>query len=281
MMEEFKERGFVEIPAFFDSKELDGFERALSHLYVMQARKIRDYREWVDDLLQDDVRPAALVSAICSKMEARDKPGLYQIQKMLPRSQWLRSLYMGNFLEFCAGLLDAHPHSLLVDGPALFVNQPKVDRLLYRWHSESLFYPKRRRFLNIWHPVFGARGAHNGTMALMPGSHRRVWDCSLMSEYSGWTKETEGKADQFVQLEIPENFLTDYSRHECEVPRGGVVIFDRNLVHTSSPNTSDEAAFSIVLRVWAPDDDLTLSGDMEVQPYGGRNLGRAGLVVRP
>ena len=43
---------------------------------------------------------------------------------------------------------------LLMDRPGIFVNRPKTKRLLYKWHSESHYYPKRRNFLNIWLPIF-------------------------------------------------------------------------------------------------------------------------------
>ena len=32
-------------------------------------------------------------------------------------------------------------------GPNIFIDKPKTKRLLYKWHSEANFYPKRRGFL--------------------------------------------------------------------------------------------------------------------------------------
>ena len=53
---------------------------------------------------------------------------------------------------------------LLMDGPGIFVNRPKTKRLLYKWHSESHYYPKKRNFLNIWLPIFDNKSDKNGTM---------------------------------------------------------------------------------------------------------------------
>ena len=62
---------------------------------------------------------------------------------------------------------------------------------------------------------------------------------------------------------------------------GDVVLFDRNLLHTSNPNTTDRYSFAVVARVWDPSDDLTLSGNLAATPYSGNDVGRADLVVRP
>jgi len=281
MTGDFESQGFCVIPGFFNLKRLEQLEHQITCIFMMQADKISDYHGVRARYLEDEqVDPAAAMRHLCAVMETADKEALYQAQKMLPRSQGVRGFFSPDLLAQCAVLLGVHPQDLLLDGPALFVNQPTVNRLLYRWHSEANYYGKRRRFLNLWFPIFGDRTAENGAMSLRPGSHKRVWDASLMVEYSGWDKAAEGKRSQFIQMEIPENFLTEYPRFECETKRGDLVIFDRNLVHTSNPNVSNEIAFSIVARVWTPIDDLTLSGDMEATPYGG-NLGRAGLVVRP
>ena len=279
MTGDFESQGFCVIPGFFHSSTMDFLEDQIVRLFMMQADKISDYRGVRDRYLALEWTPGEAMRHLCAIMEGGDKEALYQAQKFLPRSR-ARWHFGGELLAQCGELLGAEPIDLLIDGPALFVNQPTVNRLLYRWHSEALYYPKRRRFLNLWFPIFGDRTAENGAMSLRPGSHKRVWDASLMVEYSGWDKVAEGKRNQFVQMEIPENFLTEYPRFECETKRGDLVIFDRNLVHTSNPNVSNEIAFSIVARVWTPIDDLTLSGDMEATPYGG-NIGRAGLVVRP
>lgn len=279
MTVDFEGQGFRVFPGFFHLDALEILEDRIERLYCAQALKIGQYREMVTVAKGSKAGRAAVIRHICRLMEENDKPALYEVQKMLPRQQDARAFFGFDFMNVCSNLLGVEREDLLLDGPALFINQPKVDRLLYRWHTEALYYPKRRRFLNVWFPIFGDRTAENGAMSLRPGSHRRVWDASLMVEYSGWDKAAEGKRNQFIQMEIPENFLIEYPRFECETKRGDLVIFDRNLVHTSNPNVSNETAFSIVARVWTPIDDLTLSGDMEATPYGG-NLGRAGLVVR-
>jgi ectoine hydroxylase-related dioxygenase (phytanoyl-CoA dioxygenase family) len=199
-------------------------------------------------------------------MEDKDKEALYQVQKLLPQSQRIRAFFD---IEFLAPYLDVHPEHLLMEGPALFVSRPKTQRLLYKWHSEAHYYPKRRKFLNLWFPIYTDRTAENGAMHLKVGSHKETWD------FAEW----DSGPNTFKQYEIPADWVKDYPTYVCESKRGDLIVFDRNLVHTSVENTSDDYAFAVVARVWSPRDDLTLSGNMAATPYGG-DIGRAGLVVQ-
>lgn len=256
----FADRGFTHIKRFFDLDDLTEFEQSITRLYSLQAHKIADYSDLPDDL-----------PAICEAMEAKDKEALYQVQKMLPLSPWVGELFGEQFRETCAGLLQCSTRNLLISGPGLLINRPNTTRLLYKWHSEAHYYPKRRRFLNIWFPVFADKTKDNGVMSVKLGSHKRDWP---FAEYQ------EGQ-NAFRQFEVPENFVAEFPEHVCESKRGDLIVFDRNLIHRSNPNTSDGYSFACVTRVWTPEDDLTLSGEFDVTPYVGRDCGRANLVVKP
>jgi hypothetical protein len=277
----FVNEGYLHLNGYFDLECVSLFEERIVDLYAMQARKIGEYRAAVDDLMESDATNADKIRFICRLLEDKDKEALYQVQKFFPQCRRIRELFDTKFLELCAYLIDGNPKTTLIEGPALFVNMPTVQRLLYKWHSEALYYGKRRRFVNVWLPVFGDRTQENGAMSILPRSHRRVWDASLMAEYSGYDKDSQDAKNHFVQYEIPANFLAEYGDPvHCESGRGDAIFFDRNLIHTSNANISDDISFAVVLRVWDPSDDLTLSGDIACTPYGG-NRGRADLVVQP
>ena len=87
---------------------------------------------------------------------------------------------------------------LLIDGPGIFINRPKTKRLLYKWHSESHYYPKRRNFLNIWFPIFTNKNEKNGTMCIKEKSHP-LNDLPI-NEYQGYDKSSENKF--FKRLKI-------------------------------------------------------------------------------
>ena len=208
-------------------------------------------------------------------MEIVDKEALYQVQKFLTSSQGARSIFDERFMALLTELLGSSVNSVLLDGPALFVNRPRTDRLLYKWHSEAHYYPKRRRFYNIWFPLFSDKNVGNGTMSFKTKSH--LVDLPF-ADYQGFDKDSEGKSNYFIQYEIPSNLLSSFSEFFCEVPRTSLIIFHKNLVHRSNQNISDEYSVAVVARVWDPTDDLTLNGSIAATPYGG-NIGRADFVV--
>ena len=260
---DFAERGFVHLPAFFNREGLeylDNAEATIRDLYAMQARKCGYTGRWPE---------------LLDEMEAADKEALYQVQKMLPSSHVRRvvDLIGGGLLPYREEAYGCE----LIEGPGLFINRPGTDRLLYRWHSEAHYYPKRRRFVNVWIPLFGDKTKANGAMSFKVGSHKRDFP---FAEYQGYDRASLGRPNHFVQYEIPDSFLTEYEDHVCEAQRGDVILFDRALVHRSNRNTTDQYSFALVARIWDASDDLTIAGDMAAKPYGG-DIGRPGLIVRP
>lgn len=275
-MKDFAGRGFEHLRGFFALDKIEAFESQLAALYLMQAMKIGEYREFLGEA--EFSSPRDMITKICDLMEGRDKQALYQVQKFLPSCQQLRGLFDARFMAMGAEALGSDQRHLLLDGPALFVSRPNSERLLYKWHSEAHYYPKRRRFLNVWFPIFTDRTVENGAMSFVPGSHARHWE---FAEYTGYNKDTEGKAAHFVQYEIPENFFSDLTdRYTCTSERGDLILFNRNLIHRSNHNASQSYSFAIVARLWDPSSDLTLSGSLAATPYGG-DVGRSDLIVTP
>jgi ectoine hydroxylase-related dioxygenase (phytanoyl-CoA dioxygenase family) len=259
----FESDGYVLERGFFSRESIAEHERAIADLYLMQARKIEQYREIAERITSLDWEPGRQISMLCTEMEKTDKEALYQVQKLFPSSQACRKIFDDRFMAFCEELLGAK--NLLLDGPALFINAPRSNRLLYKWHSETHYYPGRRKLLNIWFPVFDAKDKTNGAMSLKPGSHKKHYDRPAPYQMG---------ENHFVQYEIPDNFHAEFPIVDCETVPGDVVAFDKNTVHTSNANQSLRYTFACVARVWTPQDDMTLAGNI-----CGPEIGRAGLRV--
>ena len=269
--------GFTTITNFFAIELLEKIEKCIVDLYLMQAQKIGEYQATIKHISNLQQANFDTFSKIYELMETEDKEALYQVQKFFPSSPTMRGLFDDKFLNLVRNLLKSSSNTLLIDGPALFVNRPNTERLLYKWHSEAHYYPKRRRFLNIWLPLFDNKSKQSGTMSFKIASHKTDFP---FSDYQGFNRNSQNLANYFVQYEIPSNFLDKFEEHWCETKRGDLVIFDRNLVHRSNLNLSDSYSVALVARVWDPTDDLTLSGDIAATPYGG-NIGRSNLSVVP
>ena len=267
--------GYTTIKDFFNEEDLHNFETVVVDLFLLQAKKIFDYRDAATDIENSKISNFEKFSAIYEIMEEKDKEALYQVQKYLTSSAGARKLFNEYFINLTTRLLNSKSNSVLIDGPALFVNRPNTERLLYKWHSEAHYYPKRRRFLNIWLPLFDNKSKSNGTMSFKEQTHLRDFP---FSDYQGYNKDTQNKSNYFIQYEIPTNLVKDYKEHWCEVNRKDLIIFHKNLVHTSNQNTSGKYSVAVVARVWDPTDDLTISGSISATPYGG-NIGRPNLFV--
>lgn len=272
---EISELGFTVIRNFFSDEELNDFESQVVDLYLLQAKKIGEYREQAIEIGNSALTNFEKFSAIHEMMEENDKEALYNVQQFLTSSFGARALLNDRFQHLTAELLGSSRSSVLNDGPALFVNRPNTQRLLYKWHSEAHYYPKRRRFLNIWLPLFNDKSKNNGTMSFKEKSHLQDFP---FSDYQGYNKDTQNKQNHFVQYEIPSNLLIDFKEHFVEANRTDLVIFHKRMVHTSNQNTSKDYSVAVVARVWDPSDDLTISGNITATPYGG-NIGRPNLVV--
>ncbi len=275
---EISESGFCSLNNFFSKEILDSVGEGILDLFLLQARKIDDYREKIFAIKSNENDTKSIfknLQYILDLMEKNDKEALYQVQSFILESAIVKKIITNELIEFCGLALNSRRSELLFNGPGLFINKPNTQRLLYKWHSEAHYYPKRRRFLNLWIPLFSNKNKENGTMSFKVGSHKKDFP---FSQYQGYDKDSQNKSNYFVQNEIPSNLLKDYKEHFCINSPGDLIVFNRSLVHTSNMNISNEYSFALVMRVWNPSDDLTLSGNIAATPYGN-DKGRSGLIV--
>ena len=262
-IEELHQDGFTVIRGFWPDDLLAQWEMAVQAAYCTQvhraggdARDIYEALHWIEE---------------------KDKRAGYEVLTMLELSVHARRLLASNALLELTDILFGLAMTFSV-GPHPFVNMPASKRLLYRWHSESCYYPKRRHFYNFWMPIFGPKHEGNGTMWMAKGSHL-PYDEWHFVEYQGYDDETYGKRQHFVQYEIPANLLTEFELVPIIAAPGDLVVFDRLMAHASSQNESNEPSMASVFRVFDYSHDMTLAGDPAVKPFSGRDHGRPGMRV--
>lgn len=254
--------GYAVFRDFWPQDLLKAWEDCICDIYAMQAAKLG--------------APAAMgLDDLLKWFEEHDKAAGYEVLSMLEMTPEAKRITSHpDLLETAAQMLGTMGQ-LFTFGPHPFINLPGSKRLLYRWHSESTYYPKRRRFLNVWFPIFGDKDENNGTMWVARGSHiHPEWQ---FAEYQGYDKS--GQAQHFVQYEIPPQELEQFEKVPIRARRGDLVVFARSLAHTSTPNQSDRPSYASVLRVFDYSKDLTVSGDPAVQPYVGNGRGRPGMKL--
>jgi ectoine hydroxylase-related dioxygenase (phytanoyl-CoA dioxygenase family) len=273
---QFFEDGYIILKDFFTDESLTKLETSLVRFYAVQAFKILEYRKKLShgsNILEYST--ADDLVEILEMMEDSDKEALYQVQKLFLDSHFIKEFFSNKkLINVSSDLLKTPEELILISDLGLFVNKPQTERLLYKWHNESHFYPKRQNFLNVWFPMFFDKNLENGTMMMAKKSHT-LKDLPFI-EYSGYDKDSLGKKNYFKQLEVPESYVDEFEKIPMLCKRGDVVLFNRNLVHASKLNHSDNYSFAGVTRIWEPTQDLTLSGTFGVQPYGN-DFGRPGI----
>ena len=276
---QFNKTGISILKNVLKKKELDLFYHTLLNITFYHLRKIKENKNSITKIYNSSLPLGDKLSKILELYEKNDKEALYQLQKLYSSSIELRNIIGTKFLikEFKKLLELKENQPLLIDGPGIFINRPKTKRLLYKWHSESHYYPKRRNFLNIWFPIFFNKSEKNGTMFIKEKSH--LLNDLPFNEYQGFDKSSENKKNHFIQYEVPENFVKNLKTFKSNLNVGDLLVFHRRSIHTSTPNLSKKYSFAIVFRVWDISKDLTMSGDLAVSPYRDVGNGRPNLEV--
>jgi len=278
-LKNFNKNGIITLNNVLKENDLDKFYQSILQISYFHLRKLKDKKKIVDRIYNSKKNIGDKLSKMYELFEKNDKEVLYQLQKLFPKSIDAKKILDNkNLISIFKKLLNLKKNEpILIDGPGLFINRPKTKRLLYRWHSESHYYPKRRNFLNIWFPIFFNKNPKNGTMFVKEKSH--LLSDLPFNEYQGYDVESQGKKNHFVQLEIPENFVKELKTFKANLDVGDLLVFHRKSIHTSTQNLSSKYSFAVVFRVWDFSKDLTISGDLNVSPYRDINNGRPNLEV--
>jgi ectoine hydroxylase-related dioxygenase (phytanoyl-CoA dioxygenase family) len=146
----------------------------------------------------------------------------------------------------------------------ILINIPTNYSRLYTWHSESHYYPIRNNFFNTWTPLLCDKNTSNGTMLIKKGSHKGNY---TFNEFIGYEERDNHQKSAFHQLDVPDDEIEDYEVVEMNIKRNSLIIFNKNMIHRSTVNTSKKCSFAMVIRFFEYSKDLTLSHSHRIKPY--------------
>ena len=102
----------------------------------------------------------------------------------------------------------------------------------FDWHQDSGYYPiVPEEYLTIWLPLHDVN-EHNGTLAVMPGSHR-------------WGLQEHKKAEDSPDL---VGYDGDNPGVTIDVAKGHAIAMSSMCLHRSGPNQSDQARLAYVIQ---------------------------------
>ena len=111
------------------------------------------------------------------------------------------------------------------------------------WHIDAYYWRNTRPKLSVWIPLDDAT-AENGTLTVVPGSHKRDWRMVKLDLPSG----------EFG-MGITDGEWRDGDVVTCNIKRGTAIVFSDRLVHGSTPNTAGKDRYAIISTYHAPADD--------------------------
>lgn len=263
-LEQYDNEGYIILKNFWPEEILKIWEETIISFYYMQAKKLPKIRESVNNTRTVD----GLDTVLLLYEKYHKQSGFHAGQ--LVRSSMMRNFVFTQdfFVSTCSQLLRCSKELLNIDEGVVFPSIPSSKRLLYQWHSEASYYPKRNHFLNGWFPVFRNKTKQNGTMIVMPKSHKKeYWD---FMEHFGYD-DTSPKTQTREQFEVPASSLSEYETVPIDIERGDMCFFDRNLLHASTINESDKFSYASVVRIFDVKDDLTLSSTLDIRPFTEEN----------
>jgi len=108
------------------------------------------------------------------------------------------------------------------------------------WHIDFFYWRNTRPKLSVWIPLDDAM-AENGTLTVVPGSHKKDWNMVKIGLPSG-----------DFQYEINNGTWQDGDIVTCGIKRGSVIVFSDRLVHGSTRNTSGKDRYAIISTYHSP-----------------------------
>lgn len=253
----YNDKGFCIIKAAVETKELSNLQNII----------VERYTEIYDRMSSFTELPALSSPSFDNLISQCDSiwPSFnYEFVKTLRSSCSLNSFFYRTILPIIGSFSSTPVRDFNFEGFDLFVNCPKNTRLAYTPHRESHYYPKRKNFLNTWLPIFSNRDKDTSTLRVYPGSHK--WEDLGFVEFRGPSLNAK-LANSFLQYRsIIEQEHQD-SWEDLSLELGDIVIFHKDLIHSSTHNNSVNPAYALVGRVFDLSDDLTFSSKMAEKHY--------------
>lgn len=111
------------------------------------------------------------------------------------------------------------------------------------WHIDCFYWRNTRPKLSVWIPLDDAM-ADNGTLTVVPGSHKKDWRMIKMGLPSG-----------DFQYEIDGGNWKEGDVVTCAIKRGTAIIFSDRLVHGSTRNVAGKDRYALINTYHAPAAD--------------------------
>jgi ectoine hydroxylase-related dioxygenase (phytanoyl-CoA dioxygenase family) len=224
LQQEYLDEGYVLLENVISKDLLSGLAMTL---YASLAQGRQDWHECsLDELIL--------------KREAEDHSLVYNAATSLgSAAASYRLLGKSELLTHASEALGADIEQLHVLPLYLIIQLPGDGRFDYEWHQDGAYYPWCRDLATIWFPVTHRSSQQNGTMSVVPASHK-----DGLREAN-----THFRHGNFRQIISPVRGGESDNEIPLDVNLGGCCLSHGALVHRSVANASKSPRVSGILRL--------------------------------
>ena len=178
--------------------------------------------------------------ATIERLATDEKPLFYRIYKFIAKT--FVSLYPVRLacLPIAQRLLGGNIHIDI--GSAVIFALPDNNRLTWDWHQETTYDPDMPDAIHFNFPIFEPATVENGTMSVLPGSHKLgtlPYDKVQLSDDAATSLVPRGM----------DKIVNDYEEVRFVAKPGDVAVFHNDLIHRSNSNTTDKPRITGLVRI--------------------------------
>jgi hypothetical protein len=170
------------------------------------------------------------IDAAIIELDRNNQTKLYELHLAISRSVVFKSvnLHLSKILKEISGIYSP----IFEIASTILLGIPQDNRLVYDFHQESNYMKGFGDIFNIHYPLLRKSSIENGTMSIIPSSHKygRL-DYEKKKSSSNSYTDLIPKNIEKITSELPEIHL--------ELELGDCIIFHKDLIHKSNFNESN------------------------------------------
>ena len=175
---------------------------------------------------------------ICSYLSRHKPNAIGEIYDAISYSDSFLNLISGDLADSIRTIFD-----LPLDQPLyswqhrVLMQLPQCQKRLSNWHQETFYtIPFSTKYLQCWFPLFCDSSPQNGTIWILPESHKEGFALS----------NVKYPEDQIMQITVVPSIVDKYQPVQISVKRSDLILFNGATIHKSGQNLSNQTRFSVV-----------------------------------
>ena len=239
MIKNLKKIGFSVEKAFFNKSEIKKIEILfIKFISRYCLKKYESISKKCSKLLKTKDYRTNLIKLL-EEIEKKDRKLFYGISRDFGVCEEFKKIINKNKLDRLLIKYFGKDYSFVQRTDAIMLfNKRNLERLQYKWHQESQFYPNHNKGLHFWFPILRNVGAKNdGGMLLAEKSNKKNYSFKYEKLKDAWTQKIP-----LIDVEKKYKIVCN------KTSLGDVIVFESKVLHKSDQQTNVIPRVSFVIR---------------------------------